>query len=33
MLGDADGDHHHHKADAEPTVAESHFAEPSTLAW
>ena len=35
LLGDAD-DHHHHNvevaADAEPTVTESHSAEPSTLA-
>jgi hypothetical protein len=37
LLGDADGDHHHHSAevaaDAEPTVTESHSAEPSVLAW
>jgi hypothetical protein len=37
LLGDADADHHHHKAgvaaDAEPTVVESCSAGPSTLAW
>jgi hypothetical protein len=37
LLGDADGDHHHHSAKvvaiAEPNAAESHSAEPSNLAW
>jgi hypothetical protein len=37
LLGDADGDHHHHSAgvvaDAELTIAESHSAKPSALAW
>jgi hypothetical protein len=37
LLGDADGDHHHHSikvvADAELAVAESHSVEPSALAW
>jgi hypothetical protein len=36
LLGDADG-HHHRRAEVvavtEPTVAESHSAEPSVLAW
>jgi hypothetical protein len=37
LLGDAADDHHHHSAevvaDGELAVAESHSAEPSTLAW
>jgi hypothetical protein len=37
LLGDTDGDHHHHSAevaaDADPTIAESHSDEPSVLAW
>jgi hypothetical protein len=37
LLGDIDGDHHHHSAEvvavAEPIATESHSAEPLVLAW